>query len=409
MERAILDCDHGIQEASVHLSQDRLGLVATVAPVRGSDEALLTTLRQRLPAYMVPTSLQRLETLPKSRSDKIDHNAVQIISRQLPETLAGPLRDSIPETNDTALDRERRTLRITSIWQEVLGLKNPPLTNVNFFDIGGHSLLVTRLQERLRHEFPDEPWLTVDLFHQSTIERQSAMCTIESPNSIIAKSDLPAIVSKLVANAPTIATPNASKSSKSVAVVGMSGRFPGASNVDDFYERLLQGYSGITEKTQQARPDLYDGNIWVPKAGFLDRAENFDAQFWNISEEDATDMDPQQRVFLEVAYEALKDAGVETVGCKTGNIGLFVGAANHSYHLYTESVSSDSFARANRGFTAPSLSARTAYHLNISGPNVTVQTNCASSTVALSLAVDAIASGRCDTAVVGGVSIQLYK
>ena len=91
-----------------------------------------------------------------------------------------------------------------------------------------------------------------------------------------------------------------------------------------------------------------------------------------------------------------------------GRIGIFVGSANHAYHLYTESVATDAFLRENRGFVAPSISARTAYHLNIRGPNVTIQVNCASSTVALSQAFDAIRLGRCDMAIVGGVSVQLY-
>lgn len=287
----------------------------------------------------------------------------------------------------------------------------------------------------------------VDLFHQSTIEQQAALVTtsksISKPRRRLAKSrkrpaapltppsPLSAPASALnrnttITTTTTTAATSASTSATTtqstipnqtdVAIIGLSGRFPGAQDADAFYEQLLRGYNGITPSTSCRTKTTLPGNIWVPQAGTLSDIEAFDHRFFNLSAEDATDMDPQQRLFLEVAHEALADAGIATTtregrGVMTNatRIGVFVGAAQHAYHLHTESVVSDAFARENRGFTAPSLSARTAYHLNLAGPNVTVQTNCASSTVALSLAMDEIALGRCDVAVVGGVSVQLFE
>jgi acyl transferase domain-containing protein len=120
-------------------------------------------------------------------------------------------------------------------------------------------------------------------------------------------------------------------------------------------------------------------------------------------------MDPQQRLFLNVTLQALEDAGLDTFSDTNNSVGVFVGAATNQYHTITDPVYGDPFQRANRGFVAPCISARTAYHLNLHGPNVTINTNCASSTVALSLAVDALRSHRCDVAVVGGVSVQLFE
>lgn len=285
----------------------------------------------------------------------------------------------------------------------------------------------------------------VDLFHQSTIEQQAALVTTsksiskprrrptKSPKRVAAPMTPPSPFSAPAsaldrnttitttaaassATTTTTTTQSATPNQTDVAIIGLSGRFPGAQDADSFYEQLLRGYNGITPSTTCRTKPTLPGNIWVPQAGALSDIEAFDHRFFNLSAEDATDMDPQQRLFLEVAHEALADAGIATttregrgVMTDAARIGVFVGAAQHAYHLHTESVVSDAFARENRGFTAPSLSARTAYHLNLAGPNVTVQTNCASSTVALSLAMDEIALGRCDVAVVGGVSVQLFK
>ena len=194
-----------------------------------------------------------------------------------------------------------------------------------------------------------------------------------------------------------------------IAVIGIAGKFPGAQDADTFYERLMENYSGITSRTDEAPPYLPEGSIWVPQAGLLDGIEEFDHSFWNISKEEATDMDPQQRLFMEVALEALDDASICVSQTESNNIGLFVGAPQNSYHTVTDAVYGDAFQKANRAMIAPCISARTAYHLNLHGPNVTLNTNCASGTVALSLAVDELNSGKCDMAVVGGVSVQLYQ
>lgn len=246
----------------------------------------------------------------------------------------------------------------------------------------------------------------VDLFHQSTIEQQAALVTppksISKPRRRPAKpkkrlvapltppSPLSAPASALDRNTTittttttTAASATAATTTQStnpnqtdVAIIGLSGRFPGAQDADAFYSQLLRGYNGITPSTSCRTKPTLPGNIWVPRAGTLSDIEAFDHRFFNLSAEDATDMDPQQRLFLEVAHEALADAGIATttregrgVMTDASRIGVFVGAAQHAYHLHTESVVSDAFARENRGFTALSLSARTAYHLN---PNVTV-------------------------------------
>jgi acyl transferase domain-containing protein len=147
----------------------------------------------------------------------------------------------------------------------------------------------------------------------------------------------------------------------------------------------------------------------VSRDGVLQDVEEFDYEFWHLFREEATEMNPQHRLFLKVTYEALTDAGISIHNMKSDRMGLFVDVINSSYHLYTKSIVTDSFLRENRGFIASSISARTAYHFNIRGLNITIQTNCASSIVTLFQVYDAIRTGRCDIAIVGDVSVQLFE
>ncbi|KJZ80421.1 hypothetical protein HIM_00271 [Hirsutella minnesotensis 3608] len=436
IENAVLSAGAGALETSVQHSENGLEVVAFVAP-RISSKPLLDALKRMLPSYKVPSRVYVVDSLPKNTNGKIDHKAVQSSRRDLMranaaegvgflenvEAATGLVDVDTVETIDIEQTAEDETV-VGQIWQHLLGVSSPPPIDVNFFDIGGHSLLVPKLHEKLKAAFPSKTVRLVDLFHKSTIKSQALLF-----GSGKKKAPVPARREKL----EIIKTPMTMSSAAStidetpiftrtaatsvsdvpnmpeVAVVGVAGRFPGAKNVNDFYDMLAQGRSGIRDAAAGAERDTLPGNVWVPRAGVLDDIEDFDNDFWNLTEEEATEMDPQQRLFMEVAYEALTDAGIDGRHAPGERIGIFVGSANHAYHLHTESVATDSFLRENRGFVAPSISARTAYHLNVRGPNVTIQTNCASSTVALSQAFDAIRLGRCDMAIVGGVSVQLYE
>ncbi|KAM3435501.1 hypothetical protein MY4824_004817 [Beauveria thailandica] len=461
IEEAIFDAQFGVTEASVLASEDGREMVALVTPESISTESLLRKLRTLLPPYKVPCRIVKVECLPKTSSGKTDHATVRRErSRFLSKSILVPESSSSEHSHESHSDSSESGSylndeeTISKIWSDVLGLEDPPASNINFFDIGGHSLLVPKLHERLKVAFPSKCIRLVDLFHQSTIENQSvllgnptvkkiktkrtkrvAMASIDRTCQRKSRPDTPSstpssratskrpsrhsVVTSRIASRhsspATIATSVAAEDDlglDGVGIIGLAGRFPGARDPDEFYQKLIQGYSGITPASITERKTL-PGNLWVPQAGSLDNVEEFDHKFWHLSREEATEMDPQQRMFLEVAYEALTDAGYDvghggTPECGA-RAGIFVGCANNAYHLYTESVATDSFSKENRPMVAPSISARTAYHLNVRGPNVTIQTNCASSSVALSLAFDSLRLGRCDIAIVGGVSVQLFE
>lgn len=110
-------------------------------------------------------------------------------------------------------------------------------------------------------------------------------------------------------------------------------------------------------------------------------------------------------MFLDVAHEALQDASIETSKDRSSNIGVFVGEAHNSYKHATKPCHGSSFERRYRSLLDPNISTFTAFHLNLNGPNVTINTACASSLVALNQGVNSIRAKECDVALVGGVSI----
>ncbi|KAF4991222.1 hypothetical protein FDECE_14114 [Fusarium decemcellulare] len=422
VEAAILGAGVGVLEVSVQISSSGLELLAFVAPVTISAGTLLEALGRILPSHKIPSMIYPVKSLPKNASGKINHRAVRGMMAQYQNQATKPAlhhhSDEDTESDDL-VDFDERPDIVSRIWQDVLNLPSSPPTDVNFFDVGGHSLLVPKLHQKLKAAFPSSSVRLVDLFHKSTISSQAQLFQQQTKSSgtirpmpLTTRPKTP--VDSDSSPSPGNETPITEYSDAPatgacpIAIVGMSGRFPAAGDVNSFYEMLANSESGIRASESTSEPPVLPGNSWVPKAGRLDHIEDFDPDFWNLSEEDATEMDPQQRLFLEVAYEALFDAGINAREMCGERMGVFVGSANPAYHLHTESVASDSFLRENRGFVAPSISARTAYHLDLRGPNMTIQTNCASSTIALSQAFDAIRLDQCDMAIVGGISVQIY-
>ncbi|HET9228813.1 MAG TPA: type I polyketide synthase, partial [Thermoanaerobaculia bacterium] len=185
-----------------------------------------------------------------------------------------------------------------------------------------------------------------------------------------------------------------------IAIVGLSGRFPGAENADAFWRNLRDGVESIA--TFEERPG------YVPRGGALDGIELFDARFFGYSPREAELMDPQQRLFLEESWKALEDAGIDPAR-PPGRIGVFAGTGLPSYlldHVYPHRETIDDFQAAvanDKDF----LATRISYKLDLRGPGLTVQTACSTSLVAVSLACQSLMNGDCDAALAGGVTVRL--
>nr|WP_275522506.1 SDR family NAD(P)-dependent oxidoreductase [Streptomyces oceani] len=204
--------------------------------------------------------------------------------------------------------------------------------------------------------------------------------------------------------------------------MGVAGRYPGASNVREFWRNLAAGEDCVTEipadRWDHAR--YYDpdrnaaGKTYAKWGGFLDGADRFDALFFNISPREAEFMDPQERLFLECVQETLQDAGytrseLSRYGADgfEGNVGVFAGVMYEEYQLYGAQEQARGRNVALSG-NPSSIANRASYFFNLHGPSMAVDTMCSSSLTALHLACQSLLNAECEVAVAGGVNLSLH-
>ncbi len=201
-----------------------------------------------------------------------------------------------------------------------------------------------------------------------------------------------------------------------IAIVGMAGRFPRAADLEQFWRNLTTGLDCVScfqddELDPAMPPELLRDPNFVKARGVLDEPDLFDAQFFDISPRQAELMDPQNRLFLECAHQALEDAGIDPERYP-GAIGVFGGVTMSSYflfNLYTnpERISSAGGYQIALGTDRDYLTTFVSYKLNLRGPSLDVQTACSTSLVAVVLACQNLLSYTCDVALAGGVSVKL--
>ncbi|MDP6435915.1 MAG: SDR family NAD(P)-dependent oxidoreductase [Gammaproteobacteria bacterium] len=209
-----------------------------------------------------------------------------------------------------------------------------------------------------------------------------------------------------------------SESQFDIAVVGMSGRFPGAATIRQFWENLRDGRETLTDFTDEQLlaagvPEsvLNDPN-YVKRGAVLEDMEGFDAGFFGFNPNDAAVLDPQHRHFLECAWEAMEDAGHPPDRFK-GPVAVYAGVGMGSYmsfNLLNNRELMDSmglFLVRHTGNDKDFLATRVSYEFNLTGPSVNVQTACSTSLVAIHLAYQALLNGEADMALAGGVTIEL--
>ncbi|WP_437483072.1 SDR family NAD(P)-dependent oxidoreductase [Sorangium sp. So ce1014] len=202
--------------------------------------------------------------------------------------------------------------------------------------------------------------------------------------------------------------------SREIAIIGMSGRFPGARNLREFWANLVEGRVSIGE-VPASRWDagaLYDpdpksrGKSVSKWGGFIDDADAFDPRFFRITPRDAVYMDPQQRLFLEESWKTFEDAGYSDRDLDGARCGVFVGCKIADYLIRLQGLGDRVEGHAMSGNDISMLPARLSYFLNLRGPSLPINTACSSSMVALHLACESLLGGTCDMALVGGVELM---
>ncbi|MEM1440745.1 MAG: amino acid adenylation domain-containing protein, partial [Verrucomicrobiota bacterium] len=351
-----------------------------VSPSLPKREELIDYLGEKLPPYAIPTSYHKLDSIPLTANGKVDRKALQA-----PE---------IPETEPSKTEKNNL---VESIIAEVSGITNPP-RNANFFDLGMSSLQVARAHEKLEKAHGREIPITI-FFRHTTI--QSLSDALEEKTS----------------EAP-VTTQDVSDRSSDIAIVGMAGRFPGAPDVDTFWENLVAGretISHFSEEELEYSNDPQNGDTYVRSRGIVEGSDLFDAKHFGIPPRDAELLDPQHRLLLECAQETLENAGHDPDRF-AGKIGFFAGSSQNSY-LLNNLCADRAFARRLAagypvndfgilfGNDKDFLPTRIAYKLNLRGPAMAVQCACSTSLVAVTQAIESLRSGTSDMALAGGISL----
>ncbi|BAZ70674.1 beta-ketoacyl synthase (plasmid) [Fischerella sp. NIES-4106] len=203
-----------------------------------------------------------------------------------------------------------------------------------------------------------------------------------------------------------------------IAIIGLAGRFPGAKNINEFWHNLQNGIESISFFSDE---ELLASGIdaefisqpnYVKANAVIEDAEFFDSAFFGFNPRDAEMTDPQHRIFLECAWEALENAGYNSE-TYNGSIGVFAGSSLSGYLLNIYLNQNIRNSTDERQITIAGdkdyLATRTSYKLNLTGPSYTVQTACSTSLVAVHLACQSLLNGECDMALVGGVSISAFR
>ncbi|RYG32106.1 MAG: polyketide synthase, partial [Burkholderiales bacterium] len=200
-----------------------------------------------------------------------------------------------------------------------------------------------------------------------------------------------------------------------IAIIGMGCRFPGAENPEAFWNMLRDGVDAVSEVPADRwdAETFYDPDPSVPgksmtkQGGFLRKIDSFDADFFGIMRREAERMDPQQRLFLEVATEALDHAGLPRERLAGSRTGVFIASYHSDYAalLYQDLESVD--ARTLTGSVHSVLANRLSYLLDLRGPSISIDTACSSSLVAIHIACQSLRHGESDVALAGGVSLMV--
>jgi acyl transferase domain-containing protein/acyl-CoA synthetase (AMP-forming)/AMP-acid ligase II/predicted O-methyltransferase YrrM len=308
--------------------------------------------------------------------------------------------------------------QIAQVWQEVLGIATVG-TDDNFFELGGHSLLLIEAQAKLQALFGAQITL-VALFNHPTIAALARYIQNASTTS--------AATQQGQARAQLRQTHQRTDNKGDIAVIGMACRFPGANTPAEFWHNLQQGIESITEFNEaEVLANGIDATSatdphYVKASPLISHVEDFDADFFGYSAKEAMWMDPQHRLFLEVTWEALEDAGYNPL-TYDGAIGLYAGASMNTYllnHVYPQRHKLDAHDSLQvttldslGGFQLmvandkDYLTTRVSYKLNLRGPSIAVQTACSTTLVTMHLACQSLLAGECDIALSGGSTVQI--
>ena len=358
------------------------------------------TLARTLPDYMLPQHWQLVTHLPRTPSGKVDRKALPSPQLNTASQAAAQATAAVPPTEAGSSPASL----LLSIFREVL--KDDTMTvDDSFFDRGGTSILAMKVVALLKQRH------AIDLPITRLFEHSSAASASQATASNVGVGQ-PAATSP---SAPAKGTATPRLASGDIAVIGIACKVPGADDTNQLWHQLLAGFDGTSAIPMHELHPSVDESLrqhpnYVRRRGLMTDVAGFDAGFFKFTPKDAELLDPQQRLFLDLAWIALEDAGL-TDSIRGSRAAVYAGTAHNSY--YVESVLKNSQVMRRVGAFQAMLmndkdyvATRLAFALNLKGPAVSVHTACSTSLVAVTQGVLALRAGTCSVAICGGVSIQ---
>ncbi|CAM2843986.1 polyketide synthase, type I [Legionella steigerwaltii] len=321
-------------------------------------------------------------------------------------------KGAIPKTGSGKLQRKKAQLLFNeqslAVLIQDISIKPTPNKNegnnkIQFTTLVAHVLKIDEDEIDLHAPLSRYSFDSMNIIHLTSVLNETYQLAL-SPAALYEYTTLAEFYTDLLAT-KNVAVVHQEKAkhtleSSDIAIIGMSGIFPQAPDVDAFWNNLYQGKDCISE-VPSSRWNWRD--LTVRWGGFIDHVDQFDAAFFNISPHEAELIDPQQRLFLQTAWKTIEDAGYTPATLAALKTGLFVGVFNHDYaELLQKNEVMDAYLTT--GTMNSMIANRISYILNLRGPSETIDTACSSSLVAIHQAVHAILQGDCDLALAGGVN-----
>ncbi|WP_184543413.1 polyketide synthase [Mucilaginibacter sp. FT3.2] len=379
-----------IQQAVVIAREDTAGQKRLIAYLVSSTNeentpAIRKIMEQQLPDFMLPSAYIWIKELPKTTSGKVDRKALPDTGLERPELAV------LYKAPSTRIEKS-----ITAVWLNLLQLNKIGIDD-DFFLLGGNSLLALKTVATLKQELNLDVPIT-KLYQYPTVSRLVNFLSGSNQST-------------------PLFSPRKNKtdnSNQDIAIIGMAGRFPGANTIDEFWELLSEGrettrFFTAAEIDKAIPNSVKNDPAYVKARGIIDKADEFDAGFFGFTPRNAELMDPQHRVFLEIAWEVLEKTGYLPQKY-TGSVGVFAGCGYNTY--YNNNVLTNPEIVERTGHFQVRLlnekdyiATRTAFQLNLEGPAVAVYAACSTSLLAVAQAVSSIRSGQCSVAIAGAASI----
>lgn len=356
-------------------------------------EIILSELRnflsKSLPDYEIPSRFVFLEKIPLTSNGKINRNALP----KPDDNVSYGLQYRAPQSENEK--------KLEQIWSNLLEIKDIGINN-NFFEIGGDSMKIIKLHQKIDAEY--KGLLTVtDLFSYPTIYKQAQYIDELTDNN-----------DKTTKH---IKKSNKQSDNNDIAIIGLSFKLPKCETIEQFRKIVNTNTNCVCDMPENRKNDAKKiavsrkgktGEIKFEKLAYLDKIDEFDPSFFKIAPSEAELMDPNQRLFLECSYSAIEDAGICPEMMKKTRTGVFVGFGGDSeYGSYIAKENPNNYSVAAAGNLVSVIPSRISYFLDLKGPAMVINSACSSSLVAIHEACNSIKSGECDMALAGGVKLWL--